>query len=501
MWSIAKRSTLTIAQLDGLFALPSVSSIISHPRLLLFVEVPFLIVVILALPLITIFAPAAMVTSLANPTTTNVSVPTIDLRNIQPIVIPWATSPPSLTPSADFLRPIQKATDASTPVSWPAPPPTGCSVSCNYTMTYTAPSLTCRDLRNDQIWVLTGAPGETLIPPPGTLIGLDIGFAYNMTAVNGTMTLVWVPNNGSYWNPQGVTCTFFNATYRASISYLNGSQSLWTEAISTGERLDIDVPEDFNTDEEPDNNIVFVEAFMSSFNTTYVGFSNGIQNFFPPLFVGDGMMLALRPDLSSLSQGLTSLTGNVTLSLIQFSNTTAFVELYSQSDRRLYGVRAFPLALTYGVAFFLSVVAITLGMQALLSSRTFRPVSFSQFLLTTHNPDIDQWMEGRSRLGALTLTDEELATRMTFDGTSFQPIWETKEKNESGNGEERNDVHDYLHADGSTHGEQSVGDHDHLDSDQLRGSVATDQNEGAEDDDSTPATAVNLTPHSSQSEL
>jgi hypothetical protein len=177
------------------------------------------------------------------------------------------------------------------------------------------------------------------------------------------------------------------------------------------------------------------------------------------------------------------------------------VELDSQSDRRLYGIRALPLALTYGVAFFLSVVAITLGMRALMSSRTFRPVSFSQFLVTTHNPEIDQWMKAGSGVGALTLTDEELATRMVFDGTSFQPIWATKEKNESDNGEERNDERDPLHAEESTHGEQSVGDRDHLDSDQIRGSVATDQNERAEAEDGTPATAVNLTPHSSQSEL
>jgi hypothetical protein len=250
--------------------------------------------------------------------------------------------------------------------------------------------------------------------------------------------------------------------------------------------------------------VAFANAFISFFNKTLdSGFYIEPDARAPPLFVinPNATALSLRSDVSSLSQGLTSLVGNVTLSLIQYSNTTAFVELESQSDQRLYSVRAFPLALTYGVAFFLSVVAITLGMRALLSGRTFRPVSFSQFLLTTHNPEIDQWMKAGSRLGALTLTDEELAIRMTFDGTSFQPIWATKEKNESGNGEERNDERDYLHADGSTHGEQSVSDHDHLDSDQFRGSVATDQNEGAEAEDSTPATAVNLTPRSSRSEL
>jgi hypothetical protein len=79
MWSIANRSTLTIAQPVGLLNLPSLTSIISNPRLLLFIEVPFLIAGILALPFISIFGPAAMVSFIAKPRIANVSVPTIDL--------------------------------------------------------------------------------------------------------------------------------------------------------------------------------------------------------------------------------------------------------------------------------------------------------------------------------------------------------------------------------------------------------------------------------------
>jgi hypothetical protein len=513
MWSIAKRSTLTIAQLDGLFTLPSVSSIVSHPQLLLFVEVPFLVVVILALPLITIFAPAAMVTSVANPTTTNVSVPTIDLQHMQNagIVGVVYNSTIGVTPTANWMSSAQTAIEASTPISWPTPPPAGCSASCNYTMTYAAPALTCLDLRSDQIfWVGKSSSSKS---PPGTLIVLDRDYAYNATAVNGTMTLAWTPyfSDSSdlliQGQPLGATCTFVNAIYRASISYHNGSQSLWTEIISTGQMFYTDGQEYLDS---PDSSVVpvnlqmtaFANAFISPFNkaldTSWILESDALA---PPLFVPNSTALSLRSDVSSLSQGLTSLVGNVTLSLIAYTNATDFVELESQSNRRLYDIRAFPLALTYGVAFSLSGVVIALGMQALLSGHTFRPVSFSQFLLTTHNPEMDQWMKAGSRLGALTLTDEELGTRMTFDGTSFQPIWATKEKNESDNGEERNDERDPLHAEESTHDEQSVGDRDHLDSDQIRGSVATDQNEGAEAEDGTPATAVNLTPHSSQSEL
>jgi hypothetical protein len=281
MWSIARRSILTIAQLDSLFTLPSVSSIISHPQLLLFVEVPFLIVVILALPLIPIFAPAAMVTSLPNSTTTNVSVPTIDLQQMpfpgiadSDFCISYPNGTIYCPPSAAWVISAQTAMEALAPVSWPAPPPNGCSGRCNYTITYAAPTLTCLDLRTDQIWV---EGSSSSIPPPGTLIILNFGFVYNATAVNGTMNLAWreyeyTPRQILLAQPQGVTCTFFNATYRASISYLNGSQSLWTEAISTGERIPMS-----SGDFALMQNSAFVDAFVSSFNTTLALYDASVQ--------------------------------------------------------------------------------------------------------------------------------------------------------------------------------------------------------------------------------
>jgi hypothetical protein len=175
-----------------------------------------------------------------------------------------------------------------------------------------------------------------------------------------------------------------------------------------------------------------------------------------------------------MCQVLISLVGNVTLSLMAYSNTTALVNLESQSDRPLYDLRAFTLALTYGLAFSLSGVAVALGLRALMSNRTFRPVSFSQFLLTTHNSEMDRWMGAGSKLVGPTLTDEEMATRMTFDGASFRPVWARKEKSESDDGEERNDEHGYFHADGgSPYGAQRIYDHAHQGSDQVQESMTT----------------------------
>jgi hypothetical protein len=95
-----------------------------------------------------------------------------------------------------------------------------------------------------------------------------------------------------------------------------------------------------------------------------------------------------------------------------YSNISVFMEPESQSNRRPYDPCAFTLAQTYGIAFLLSGVANALGMRALVGHRTFRPIS-SQRLLTTHNPEMDRWIEARSRLVRPTMTNEELTTRMT----------------------------------------------------------------------------------------
>jgi hypothetical protein len=429
MWRIARRSELTLAQLDGLFSLPSLHSIVSHPRLLLFVEVPFLVGVITALPLVTVFGPAAMVTSIAKPTTANVSVPTVDLfsgKDVGAALIFGQAMIQYLGPKAAWLAPAQKAMEALTPVNWPPPPPAGCSARCNYTITYVAPAMTCQDLRTDQIWA---DPLLSNAPPPGTLIALACGSSYNASAVGRTMTIAWSPSPlVCDEKPQGVMCTFVNATYRASVDYRNGTQSSGTEVVGMGDILSTDVQAGVFFPSSPEilgefAMAAIVDAFTPLFNTTV---NSGVWDNFtataPPLFVlnQSNQTVSLRPDVSSLNEGLTSLLGNLTLLLTSFDNSTATVKLESQSERGIYDFHVLTLTLTYAIAFLLTGIVMAVGLRALVANGRSREASFSEFLVATADLKLDRWAEAAS--GLEKPTDEMMETRLMFDGRTFEPI-------------------------------------------------------------------------------
>jgi hypothetical protein len=165
------------------------------------------------------------------------------------------------------------------------------------------------------------------------------------------------------------------------------------------------------------------DAFSVLFNTSL---DNTVWNNFtsavriaPPLFLlrkADFTML-LRPGVSSLKDGLTSLLGNVTLLLIRPDHTTT-VTLQRFSDRIIYEFHISILCATYGIAFLLSGVATALGIRAFRANGVPRSFTFSEFLVTTHGRDLDPWAKAGMRDGGLT---EELNAQLAFDGKRFVP--------------------------------------------------------------------------------
>ena len=244
---------------------------------------------------------------------------------------------------------------------------------------------------------------------------------------------------------EGVACQFFNATYRATVNYKNGTQSSRTEVIARRELLNVDAQmqlQDYNMHRDgavPLKASPLANANMAAIVDAYTNAFKGMQHFNPsfstqapspglfvwdnnppPLFQWDDeAQLSLRSDISSLKEGLQSLMGNVTLSLMTLNLDRSIVSAEIYSHRNTYKFHALTLGLTYGLAFLLAGIATLLGVRALKNNGRPRDLIFSEFLVTTHNRSLDRW--ANSGWERAEFTDEELKSPLKFNGRWFEP--------------------------------------------------------------------------------
>jgi hypothetical protein len=85
---------------------------------------------------------------------------------------------------------------------------------------------------------------------------------------------------------------------------------------------------------------------------------------------------------------LTSLVGNITLLVINFNENKPMVLV--EFERRLHDIRVLTFTVTYTVAFSHTGMSMALSVRARVANGTFLAASFSQFLFTTHNPEMNR---------------------------------------------------------------------------------------------------------------
>ncbi|KAJ7446674.1 hypothetical protein FB451DRAFT_1536862 [Mycena latifolia] len=251
-WHSMRRQPLPLGDINALLNGPSIMTL---PRLNLLFQAPASLAIsaiILATPLITIFAPSLTVRQ-DGAVARTLTVPTLNLTTdavLQDFSVGFDRYG-ALTSTWDKAALMGILSEST--VGWPMPD--GCSPECEYNITYAAPALRCTDLSPDQIddgiqdsarWV-----SRTFQSPPSAyLTGYDGYLTSGTASLNFTTqdkyatgendstilnkqyqwTLAYLPysasnlDDGVTVNAAGSVCIFYNATHEVYTHFFNGTQ-------------------------------------------------------------------------------------------------------------------------------------------------------------------------------------------------------------------------------------------------------------------------------------
>ncbi|KAJ6569341.1 hypothetical protein B0H19DRAFT_1066095 [Mycena capillaripes] len=352
--------------------------------------------IILASPLITVFAPSLTVRQ-ASAVNHTLTVPTLNL-----------------------------------PLGWTIPD--GCAPECHYNITYFAPAVRCSDLAPDQISdaatdVLRLVPRVFQHPPAAHLINYKtiivnalvnaiVNFTTNDTSTGSaySWTFAYLPfaasnaDNGTLINAAGSACTFYNATHEAETHFFNGTQQSSVSVVEFHDTL-TRVPAEHLFHEggnisapvvgtpgvvfapgldDPIHFLAIADALRGSGGDTLILETNLFEA--PDSFkISTGRFTGLNSSssITHMSQALENLVANMSLSFIHTGTGFINVDALVPSTDTIYVYNRTTLAATYlAVLAFLLAIS-SFGMFCLIENGEPSSSSFSQLLMATRNAKLD----------------------------------------------------------------------------------------------------------------
>ncbi|KAK7038377.1 hypothetical protein R3P38DRAFT_2516229 [Favolaschia claudopus] len=460
-WYCLRRQPVTLSDIDVLVGEPSLETLYRRNLLLKMPLIITMTVAILASPVITILAPSLNTRQVA-PDSSTLTVPTLNTTTDAVLNDFYPRSGFQYGAVTEIWdKAALTALLSDNPVGWPMPE--GCAPECNYDITYVAPALRCSDLRPSQI--SDNITNEERYvsrvfddPPSAYLVGYDghaISVQEQMTALNFSvqndatfssslynLTLAYVPflssntQKGALINASGSSCTFYNATHRASTHYFNGTQESRVSVLDFHEPLNtvyrhLDAgPKPlgviwpttlFANDTVSDTfrpgigahvhllaladalsqrlkGSVIIDGFHGDLNTTtFMMETNIFQPAAANSFLADDATRVIgintTAHVTNISQALQDLVANATLGFIHLNTgfTTAEAAIKSKDIAYVYDRRT--LITTYAIAFFLLVVMSGVGIFSMVKNGESSSNKFSRLLVALRNPELDEVAE------------------------------------------------------------------------------------------------------------
>ncbi|KAF9064817.1 hypothetical protein BDP27DRAFT_1229885 [Rhodocollybia butyracea] len=460
VWYHVGRRSHTLPELDRLFKLFSIPSLLRviFSRQVFFI-LPLIVIaaINLSLALLPVLVPGALTIESGTITSTVGQVPSLDLSSMYPLsVTNMNTFSNYLQPSDLFKQAIYVAATTDVTPGWHVPEGECTSaLSCSYTFNYSAPALRCTDLSPNDI-------GNGTDPGNGTavLINLDdwelpdnrnfVG-TYNATSnLNRTepiaFTSVWndtspcdltiacIPHFGvnnplalqdSELTPVGSTCTFWNATYSATTTFVNNTQTTSSQVLSYNSPIS---PSNCSIDAcinswggstsilSPDANFAiasramaetFVDLFLGNLTFyghtgTFLGAGETTSAQLTPLFSVNSTVDLWSFDLTSpsgnLSQGLTNLFTNTTLAFISIASNltypsstppTTLAKMQILPSYNQYHYVYWKLWLIYGLAVLAVSIGAVYGIWCMRVDVHPDDMSFSEMVAATRYMDVN----------------------------------------------------------------------------------------------------------------
>lgn len=360
-----------------------------------------------------------------------------------------------VSPSTLFLKLAQQTYTAASPLSLTVP--SGCETSCTYSVQFAGPHLQCSDIDssvigdpdplsppldvsaaaielpawrqmkfgiNDTVvsaseWNLHGLPlfnATSNLNPAATIPTDDV-----------TLTVAYLParvycSNGSdiidnyrcsyvAEEPRGSVCRFRSATYEVDVQFANHTQSISSRVLTVGDSL-VFSSADLSGSDPSYLSLLSQRALADAFRLFIHGSIYGtVLRPLPPATIDttsihftslfsfaqpgpDGLAYTFAPAVQNVSQGLTDLFANITLSLMSTSagfdgsiRTTALAKVVPAASVWVYNRRR--LALVYGIALGVAVLCDAVGLVCLYANGEPGSKAFSRIIAATRTPGLE----------------------------------------------------------------------------------------------------------------
>ncbi|KAF9062637.1 hypothetical protein BDP27DRAFT_1336320, partial [Rhodocollybia butyracea] len=383
-----------------------------------------------------VFVPGSLTITSSPARAKQISVPTIDLNLVDRSESAGNAASNDgqsailfSTPSQRWQQLISRAATTDIAPTWD--PPADCGIACTYKFKYSAPALNCTPLSQQDIWpnnksssdfsnglafpLITGntTPNEYFmynasysveVQPTGVVSfnnsALQVYYleGFNSTTLANSLANGTQPDISPY-SALGAFCTFQSATYEATTSFANNSQTSSTNVTAFSGPLPFEPKDGTFNSTLAGLSIAYIYGELFSGHVFHNASSGtettSTQALLTPLFnltsvilgsnTTDGYFSLSQRLQGDIAQGLQDLLANVTLSLVNehIAFTPADAMVTPATTEYLYHTQR--LAITYVVVFAVSTLIVILGLSSLHANDITATFDLEQILEMTAN--------------------------------------------------------------------------------------------------------------------
>ncbi|TVY91203.1 hypothetical protein LAWI1_G003629 [Lachnellula willkommii] len=285
-----------------------------------------------------------------------------------------------------------------------------CGSNCSFQHSFDGPGLRCQNASNPSY--LTADDGQETF-----WLSYNSTTYWNSTFGSGNTTmanLMTYRNNtkaqaGERSGYTTILCLAYNATYNVFVNYTNGVPGYTTNLTYNAplESLNMTESMGYGSPWHTNSAMLVLEIFNNYLDGTWqqtptTQYSIPDTSITQTTLAGDtddanhGTAASLWFINQDLRTGVPELLTNLTLSTLAFSPVSTVTRCSVSMERLVYYYNPKLLLIPYSIALLLSLVALAVGVWVLRKTGVRTGQIFSQILVTTRNPQLDEISRGNS---------------------------------------------------------------------------------------------------------
>ncbi|KAI9644752.1 hypothetical protein NHQ30_006779 [Ciborinia camelliae] len=285
------------------------------------------------------------------------------------------------------------------------PPVSPCGANCSYKQAFYGPALQCSDVSNNTNFSHSIDGSVYYNAKDLTKFGED---EYSLMEI----IITYFNSTDSSFPDEytSIICLPYNTTYDISVNYTNGLPKIYTNLTYNTPLLNLNGTELMYPQNFPwiSNSATLVrEVYDNHLNGTWIQDPNRIYSFHDTMIentilAGDtidannGQNSSLWFLNRDLLTGIPELLTNLTISTLAFSPITTTTPCSSRTEMLVYYYNPNLLLIPYSIALILSLISFAAGVYVLKKTGIRTGEIFSQILVTTRNPFLDEIAKGHS---------------------------------------------------------------------------------------------------------